>query len=281
MDLRDLRTLAAISRSGSFEAAARALNITASAVSQRVSRLEDEIGLMVVMRGTPATMTKEGEVLLRAGRQIDALLEDVRAEIKDAEPGDPIPVAVNHDTLATWFVDAVVAFQHGTGRLLEVVLADHSLTTRSLRSGAVAVAVSSDPSPVAGCEASVLGIMRYTAVVHAGLLPRLADIPAIFVDRADTLSAAALAMNPELFGSTRITYLPGVHEARRAVLAKAGWSIMPYALVKDDLDRGDLAIAMPRQFIDIPMYLHSWRSASPTIHELCQTLRRKSRRVLL
>ncbi|WP_343995226.1 LysR family transcriptional regulator, partial [Terrabacter terrae] len=60
-----LATLLAIVDTGTFEAAARRLHLTPSAVSQRVKALEAEIGQVVVARTAPCSATSAGEVLLR------------------------------------------------------------------------------------------------------------------------------------------------------------------------------------------------------------------------
>ena len=48
-----LATVATVVREGSFERAAAILNITPSAVSQRVRLLEERVGPVLVVRGHP------------------------------------------------------------------------------------------------------------------------------------------------------------------------------------------------------------------------------------
>ena len=59
MDLMpaQLAALVAIADHGTFEAAARHLHITPSAVSQRIRALESEVGQVVVQRTTPCRPT--------------------------------------------------------------------------------------------------------------------------------------------------------------------------------------------------------------------------------
>lgn len=64
IDHAQLRALAAVIREGSFERAAQSLNVTASAVSQRVKALEDRVGRLLVKRSSPAVATTEGQVLV-------------------------------------------------------------------------------------------------------------------------------------------------------------------------------------------------------------------------
>lgn len=55
LDYAALSALAAVVREGSFEAAAAALSITPSAVSQRIKGLEERLGAVLVVRSSPAS----------------------------------------------------------------------------------------------------------------------------------------------------------------------------------------------------------------------------------
>ncbi|WP_232668396.1 LysR family transcriptional regulator [Pseudonocardia sp. TRM90224] len=76
LDLNRLRVLQEVARGGSFSAAARALHITPSAVSQQISALERGIGVPVVTRGARGvTLTDPGRLLVQA---VDNLTGDLR-----------------------------------------------------------------------------------------------------------------------------------------------------------------------------------------------------------
>ncbi|MFY8016875.1 MAG: LysR family transcriptional regulator, partial [Inhella sp.] len=74
LDYAQLAALASVVSEGSFEAAARALHITPSALSQRIRQLEQRLGGVLVLRGKPCSITPLGEPLLRHAQQV-ALLE--------------------------------------------------------------------------------------------------------------------------------------------------------------------------------------------------------------
>lgn len=65
LDYALLNALAAVVRHGSFERAANELNVTPSAVSQRVKLLEERIGSILVKRGQPCVATPSGALLCR------------------------------------------------------------------------------------------------------------------------------------------------------------------------------------------------------------------------
>src|SRR6188768_253939 len=99
-----LATLLAIVDTGTFEAAARRLHVTPSAVSQRVKALEAEVGHVVVVRTSPCRATTTGESLVRLARHQALLAAETMAEL--APPGGSrveLPIAVNADSLSTWF----------------------------------------------------------------------------------------------------------------------------------------------------------------------------------
>ena len=66
-----LRTLAVAVRLGTFEAAARDLHVTPSAVSQRIKALETRIGRVLLHRVKPLEPTEAGLVLVRLATQTE------------------------------------------------------------------------------------------------------------------------------------------------------------------------------------------------------------------
>ena len=83
MDLNpaQLDALVAIAESGSFEAAARQLHLTPSAVSQRIKALETAAGQVLITRGTPCRATAQGRRLVQLGRQTRLLYEEAGREL--------------------------------------------------------------------------------------------------------------------------------------------------------------------------------------------------------
>ncbi|MDO4073231.1 LysR family transcriptional regulator, partial [Clavibacter michiganensis] len=79
MDIRTehLRTLAAVIDTGTLDAAARALRLTPSAVSQRITALERSAGRVLLRRTRPATTTEAGDAVLRHARQVLLLERDL------------------------------------------------------------------------------------------------------------------------------------------------------------------------------------------------------------
>src|ERR1700728_4497679 len=93
-----LDALVAIADHGSFDAAARQLHITPSAVSQRVRALEAAAGQVLISRGTPCRPTPHGEWLVRLGRQTRLLYAEGAQALTTATTRHPT-VAGNADSV--------------------------------------------------------------------------------------------------------------------------------------------------------------------------------------
>ncbi|WP_244437482.1 LysR family transcriptional regulator [Roseivivax isoporae] len=80
--MRQLQTLVAVADTGSFAAAARIVNLTASAVSQQIQALEGELGVVLFDRRTrPPRLNAKGEEVVRAARGVVRILTETRAAI--------------------------------------------------------------------------------------------------------------------------------------------------------------------------------------------------------
>jgi DNA-binding transcriptional LysR family regulator len=84
IDVRRLRVFAEVAARGSFSAAAEALMLTQSAVSQHVAALERELGLPLVERGTrPVQLSEAGFALTRHATGIFARLDGAEQELAE------------------------------------------------------------------------------------------------------------------------------------------------------------------------------------------------------
>ena len=202
IDHGNLRALAAVVREGSFERAALALSVTPSAVSQRIKALEDRMGRLLVQRTVPAAATADGRVLVQLAEQTALLEHDALNRLGVAEDDVPhasIPIAVNHDSLETWFVEAALQFSARTRATLDMQSEDQDHTAALLRNGAVLGAVTTLADPVQGCRIHALGSMRYVATCSPDFHKRyfsqgvnaqtLAQAPVLVFNRKDALQA--------------------------------------------------------------------------------------------
>ena len=84
MDIRALRAFVEVVRHGGFSHAAKAIFSTQSTISKAVKQLEDEIGLVLLDRGTQGhSLTAAGEIVLRRAQAILAQRDDLLAELDE------------------------------------------------------------------------------------------------------------------------------------------------------------------------------------------------------
>ncbi len=274
LDHAQLRALAAVVREGGFERAAQSLNVTASAVSQRIKALEERVGHLLVKRSTPAEATAEGRVLVQLAEQMALLEHDALHRMGVAEedlPRASIPVAVNHDSLETWFPEAAIRFSHSTGTTLDLHTEDQDHTVALLRQGAVLGAVTTLSEPVQGCQIHPLGSIRYVATCtpefHARHFARgvnaqsLAQAPVLVFNRKDDLQArhARRLAGSEQPLNAPTWWIPSTRAFVQANLGGLGWTMNPLPLVRRHLESGRLVYVKQRVWEDVPLYWQHWK----------------------
>src|SRR5439155_4032659 len=170
-----VRTLLAVVDEGTFDAAAAALHVTPSAVSQRVKTLEQRTGRVLLTRTKPVRPTESGQVVVRFARQLAALEQDAQRDlgIGVGSGSARLSIAVNADSLATWFLPALTRVPQSPPVCFELHREDETHTAALLREGQVMAAVTSSAEPVAGCLVRPLGLARYLPVASPRFAARL------------------------------------------------------------------------------------------------------------
>src|SRR5438105_6185989 len=78
MDVRQLDMFRAVAEEGSFTRAAHRLHVSQSAISRQLQLMEKELGALLLHRtGKGATLTPEGELLLKAANRVHRDIQDV------------------------------------------------------------------------------------------------------------------------------------------------------------------------------------------------------------
>lgn len=268
------RTLAVTVDHGTLEAAARALHITPSAVSQRIKSLEDRLGRVLLVRSKPVRPTESGSAIVRLARQL-VLLEHEALHAVGAGDGPQKPtsigIAVNADSLATWFLPALaeVARQHPV--TFDLYREDEEYTTTLLESGHVMGAVTSRSTAVSGCLVRPLRATRYRAVAAPRFVQRwfaagvdedaLSAAPLINFDRRDELQAGFLRSRG-VSGTPPIHFVPASSEFASAVRLGLGWGMLPDFQVGDALEAGALIELVPGSAVTVPLYWQQWNLRS-------------------
>jgi DNA-binding transcriptional LysR family regulator len=209
MELRQLEYFTAVVRHGHFGRAAQDVYVTQSALSQQIARLEDELGLTLLVRSTKGVeLTPAGAEFLAHARAILDQVAEARAAIDDhlgAVRGVARVAATPYDAPA--LPAALVAF-HRVWPGLQLALRHGSAAQvlELLNGGAVDVAVlavhDGEPAVPAGIASRVIA-SEPLALVCAPRSPlagrsdvsfeALRGVPVIMPERGTALRAAISA----------------------------------------------------------------------------------------
>lgn len=296
LDYPSLAALAAVVREGGFERAAVALGVTPSAVSQRVRALEEKVGAVLVTRARPPAPTDAGARLcahVERVRLLEGELAGVLPKVAGVGAEEPVTlrIAVNADSLGSWFLPAAARFAERTGALLDLVLDGEERTAGRLRSGEVLAAVTADPAPVPGCRTRPLGALRYVATASPAFVRRhfadgvdaasLARAPVLRFDRNDELQARWVRETFGLALDAPTHWTPSTQGFVDASLAGLGWAMNPSSLVEAHLAAGRLVEPEPGRPLDVPLHWQHARLGTRLLDALTREVASEARRSLV
>jgi LysR family transcriptional regulator (chromosome initiation inhibitor) len=281
LPLDHVRTLLVAVDAGTFEAAARKLHVTPSAVSQRIKALEQRLGRVLLVRSKPLRTTDSGAAVVRFARQLAWLEDNARAELSLAADGEgqtgpvttTLSIAVNADSLSTWFPEVTQRFGPDTGVCFDLHREDQDYTDELLRSGLVMAAVSSSPKPVQGCVVHPLAPMRYRAMATPEFVrrwlpdgvtaPALSEAPVVVFNDKDDMQDGFLRRIGGTSSGPR-QYVPATDAFMYAVETGLGWGMIPDVQARM-YGRVELVELMPGRPVDVPLYWQQWKLAPPLL----------------
>ncbi len=305
LDTRQLEALAAVVDQGSFQGAAQHLNLTLSAVSLRIKGLEASLGQRVLVRGKAMRATAAGQALLTHVRQLRLMESDLLGSLRgSAGPGgtgapdwQTLSVAINADSMASWFLPGVADLLVQQHLLLDIVLDDQDHTHDALKSGDVLGCITTLARAMRGCVAEPLGTMRYRCVGSAALLAALRApgvgvtahgllaTPAVIFNRKDALQDAFLAQH---FGLHHPAYprhfAPAVDGFEKAIELGLGWGMVPDQHLQaraSQPGRPPLVDLLPGAAIDVALYWQHWEREPPPAQRLTEAVKAAAARWLV
>lgn len=282
-----LTAFAAVLDEGSFDGAAQRLSLTPSAISQRIKALEDRLGQVLILRHTPCTATTAGKRLLRSVQQL-RLLEAETLEAFHVDQPDTgttsVAIAVNADSLATWFL-AALAQLHGQHQLLfDVRVEDQDHSTDLLRDGSVIGAITAIAQPVQGCSVKKLGVMRYLPVASPQFVKKhfargvdatsLGQAPMLVFNRKDALQWRFIHSVTRARLAPPMHYLPSSTAFVEGAALGLGWAMAPESMLEKPFADGTLKAIAPKRWLDVPLYWQHWSIRSVTLSTVTETLLR-------
>jgi LysR family transcriptional regulator (chromosome initiation inhibitor) len=306
LDARQLEALAAVIETGSFGAAAKALSVTLAAGSLRIKSLESTLGQRLLVRGKQARATPAGQALLGHVRQVRLMEADLVAGLPgtDVAAGQlgqmqTLSVAVNADSLISWFLAGVAPALQQHRLLLDIVIDDQDHTHDALKNGDVVGCVTTLARPMRGCVAEPLGIMRYRCVASPSLLAqwarpgksgsgaamspqRLLKSPAVIFNRKDALQDAWLAQHFRLKDALYPRHVvPAVDAFELALELGLGWGMVPDLLLAGREHKPPLLEVLPNRPVDVVLYWQHWAREPLSAQRLTLAVKQSAREQLL
>lgn len=285
LDNRFLEALAAVVEEGGFDKAARKLHLTQSAVSQRIRNLEEQLGQVLVVRSVPPEPTVPGQKLIRHLRQLRLMEHELTESLglKGTDDFTTLPVGVNADSLATWFLAAVEDFLRERRVLLDIYIDDENRTYEMLQNGEVVGCIGTGAGTLKSCRSVYLTTFNYLClctpefygewfsdgftIESAGLAPA-----AVFNRKDETQSM----MLEKLFPGSKIVhpvfYVPSSEAFVDVVRRGLVYGMIPEFQAGEELKSGRLIEFLPQGRVPVSLYWHSWNLENDLLDDLRRTL---------
>lgn len=270
-----LAMLQTIAASGSFAAAARALNMVPSALTYRVRQLEDALDVLLFDRNSrQARFTEAGTELLHEASamliELDAIANRVRRVATGWEPGLTIAVdaVIDHRTMMEL---CSAFFEMNPPTRLKLRAETLSGTLEALTAGLadLAIGVVMDDNTAPGLQREPLGIVDFVFAVAphhpiAGAEEPLPD-EVIRLHRAVAIADSTQhgkAISIGLLTAQDVFTVADLHSKLDAQIRGIGVGYLPAALVQPYIDTGRLVAKRVARVEHAVQSSYAWRKTS-------------------
>lgn len=282
IDYNSLIALKAIHEQGSFVKAANSINVTQSAISQRIKSLESHVGSPVIKRGSKLELTEVGAHLITHINKVSDLERDLNEKIPQLGIDQTsIRIAVNADSLATWWFTHVEKTSKELNIRFDIVVADQDSAISKMEDGEVLACLCSSEDSLPGAKALPVKTMNYRMYANKEFYDKyfkgntlshaIKTAPAILYGRDDKLHDRFLS----LCGYE--SPYPYHHVPDAGGLAQAIVSGMGYGMLADEQLE---LIQAPKDLVNIQekycimeeLYWHYWRNSSDILSKFSMSL---------
>lgn len=272
-----LAMLQRIAETGSFAAAARALNLVPSALTYRVRQIEDALDVLLFDRSSrQAKPTEAGAELLREGARLLAEVDAVANRVKRVATGWESQFTIALDSIiakATVMELCSAFFALDPTPPTRIKLRDEALsgTLQALSSGQadLAIGVALEPAAYAGLQAKPLGRVNFVFAV-ANHHP-LAAAPEPLTDEviqqhravavADTVQRGSGITFGLLSGQDVFT-VATMQAKLDAQLRGLGSGFLPEGIARADIEAGRLVVKKVQRPERLVQPCYAWRGAA-------------------
>ena len=157
LDLSALRSFVTVAETGGVTRAAGILNLTQSAVSMQLKRLEDSLGLSLMDRsGRTIGLTAAGEQLLGYGRRLLDLNDEIYSRLTAQDFEGELRLGVPHDIIYPSIPDVLKRFSADYPRMRVHLISAPTMQLKAMFArGECDVILTTEDAPGAGGEALV------------------------------------------------------------------------------------------------------------------------------
>lgn len=264
--------LQAIAETGSFAAAARALQMVPSALTYRVRQIEDVLDVLLFDRSSrQARPTREGAELLREGihylADLDAVANRVKRVAKGWEPRFTISVDGIIDNAALLeLCKAFFALDPPTVLKLRTETLSGTLEALTLGDADLAIGIVVDASSKTGLQQAPLGVLHhvYTMAPHHPLasLPEALSDEVIRRHRATSVADSVLrgeGLKVGVLANQEAITLSEIPLAIDAQIKGLGAGYLPLPVVRPYLAGGQLVAKAVERTIPVFQVSYAWQ----------------------
>jgi len=212
-----------------------------------------------------------------------------------------VSIALNADSLATWFLEAVRMLAHEDEIFCDLRREGEFHSSALLRSGEVMAAITSRPGKIPGCSVDYLGMARYWCVAAPEYMSRylpgfpstttreeLNRAPVVEYDRKDFVQEAArvlieedMKLPPSLEPEQSPTiYIPSSPDYARAVYEGVAWGLLPQAQCSEHFATNTL-VKLSTKPVEFPLYWQHWNINSPVLETVSRRVAEAAKTGLL
>lgn len=255
MNLNQLETLMAISKTMSFRKAGEMLNLTQPAVSAQIKSLEEEFGTVLIDRSQPVTLTDSGKLFLEHAEKILNIVKELKQRLADLNnvPQGHIHLGTT-SSIAMQILPRILSYFQNQYPLIKITIHSmpSSLIMDSVNNGTIDIGIAYLFDSYPNLETSVLYYDSFDLVVspHHHLascthtsIENLRDIPFVML----TADTAARRFIDQVFG--RLNIQPNIimevsssEEVKRMVELNLGASIISNLSAAKEIKQGTLCM---------------------------------------
>ncbi len=289
LDAESLRCFLAVAELLNFRRAAAKVGLSPPAFSDRIKRLEDDLGVELLVRTTRSVrLTEAGDRMVPPARAALRALEDCRSAAHEGAPQPyELTLGTRFELGLSWLVPALDALREQTPeRQLHLRFGDSPELHALVHRGDIDACISSTRLSGAALEHARLHEEDYAFVGHAALLK---EKP---IKRAEDAGAHTLidahrdlplfryfvdaSSREEAWHFQAVERLGAIAAIRERVAQQRGVAVLPVYLIRKDLDDKTFVRILPKRKLATDFFRLLWRPQHPrseALHALAEQLR--------